>query len=71
LIINVRVTPNSKQPSVTKLSDGLYEVAVDERAEGGRANRRLIEILSENLDVPKSSIRILRGARSKDKVVQV
>ncbi len=71
MIINVSVTPNSRRPSVSKINEENYEVKVDERAEGGRANARLIEILSEYFGVRKSSISIIKGSRSRDKVVLI
>ncbi len=44
---------------------------VDEKAKEGRANKRLIEILAEHLGVPKSRLRLVSGARSRDKLVEV
>ena len=71
MIISVSVTPNSRRPGVSKIDEENYEVKVDERAKGGRANARLIEILSEYFGVRKSSISIIKGSRSRDKVVLI
>jgi len=71
MIINVSVTPNSRRSSVSKIDEENYEVKVDERAEGGKANTRLIEILSEYFGIRKSSISIIKGFRSRDKVVLI
>lgn len=71
MLITVRVTSNAREPRVTKTSETSFEVRVDERAEGGRANKRLVEILSKHFDVPKSRITILRGLKSRDKVVEI
>ncbi len=71
MLIRVHVTPNSRQVLVTKVGQDSFEVRVDERAIGGRANKRLIEILSEHLGVPKSRIVIVRGAKSRDKTLEV
>ena len=71
MLINVRVTPNSRKPSVVEVDESTYEVKVDERARGGAANKRLLEILSEHLGVPKSRITIVRGAKSRDKVLEI
>ena len=65
------MTPNAKQASVAHVGDSSYEVRVDERAEQGKANRRLIEILSDHFKVSKSKIKIIRGANSRDKLVEV
>ena len=71
MIIDVHVIPNSRKPLVTRVDETTYEVKVDERAEGGAANRRLLEILSKHLGVPKSKIVIVRGAKARDKVLAV
>ena len=44
---------------------------IDEKAESGRANKRLLEILSAHFGVPKSKIAIVRGAKSRDKILSV
>jgi uncharacterized protein len=71
MLIRVYVTPNAREARVVKVSEDCFEVRVDERAVGGRANKRLLEILSEHFKVPKSRIIILKGTRSRDKTVQV
>jgi uncharacterized protein len=71
LLIHVRVTPNAKEARVTKLSESNFEVKVDEQAENGKANKRLLEILSSYFDLPKSRIRIIKGSKSRDKVVEI
>ena len=71
MLIRVRVTPNAKRPLVVRVAEGTFEAKVDERAEGGKANKRLLEILSEYMGVPRSTMRIVGGARSREKVVEV
>ncbi len=70
-VLRVRVVPNARRASVVKIDDKTFEVKVDERAERGRANRRLLEIMSEYLGVPKSKLVLVSGARSRDKAVMV
>ncbi len=65
------MTTNAKEARVVKVGEANFEVKVDAKALDGRANRRLVEILSENLSVPKSRIFIVSGARSRDKVLEV
>jgi uncharacterized protein (TIGR00251 family) len=71
MLIHVRVTPNAREARVTQTAEASFEVRVDEKATGGRANKRLVEVLSEHFEVPKSRIRILRGAKSREKTVEV
>ena len=71
MLINVHVTANTKEARVIKLDETNFEARVDERAEDGQANKRLLEILSSYFNVPKSRIRIVRGSKSRDKVIEV
>jgi len=71
VLIHVHVTANSREARVTKVGEASFDVKVDEKAVGGRANKRLLEILSEHFRVPRSRISIVRGARSRDKTVEV
>lgn len=71
MLISVHVTPNSRQAHVTKVGEASFDVKVDGEATGGRANKRLFEILSEHFGVPRSRISIVRGARSRDKIIEV
>jgi uncharacterized protein len=71
MLIRVRVTSNAKEAHVVKVGDDSFEVRVDERAVNGRANKRLLEILSEHFVVPKSRIFVTKGMRSGDKIVQI
>ena len=70
MLIRVYVTPNAKQVRVVKVSEDYFEVWVDARAVGGRANKRLLEILAEHFNIPKSRITILKGTKSRNKTIQ-
>ncbi len=65
------MTPNAREARVIVVSQDYVEAWVDERAVGGRANKRLLEILAEHYKIPKSRISIVRGAKSRNKIVQV
>ncbi len=71
MIISVRVTPNAKKPEVKMTGENEYSVRVDAPADKGKANARLIEILSRHFGVKKSSISIEKGHKSRDKIVEV
>ena len=71
MLIRIRVTPNAKNVKVKKTSMTEYEVKVDAAATEGKANKRLVEILSDYYNVGKSKIRIIRGANSRDKLVEI
>lgn len=65
--INVRVTPNAKQNKIV-LQDDVYRVYTTTAPESGKANEAVIKQLSKYFDIPKSSIKIVRGQTGRDKV---
>ena len=70
MLLRVRVTPNAKRALVTKIAENEYEAKVDQIAEDGKANKRLLEILADYLGVKKSQLSIVSGARSRDKLIE-
>lgn len=72
----VRVTPRAKRSElggVADIGDGRVALSVRLAAPPveGAANRLLINLLAESLEVPKSSIRIVSGETSRIKVVAI
>jgi uncharacterized protein (TIGR00251 family) len=68
--ISVRVKPNMKEEKVEK-EGGVFTVCVKEPAKEGRANKAVVELLSEYFKVPKSRIVILSGMKSKQKIIEI
>jgi uncharacterized protein len=71
LRIKVLVKTESKQARVEIIDGANFVVYVDEKAVAGKANKRLIEILSDKFGVPKSRISIVRGAKSREKIIEL
>ena len=71
MILKVRAKPKSKVEYVKEVEKDLYEVAVKEPPEDGRANERIIELLAEHFGVSKSKVQLLRGSTSRLKVFEV
>ena len=69
--IVARVKTNSREESVTKISENEYAVRVKVPPVEGKANRAVVEVLSEFFHVPKSRIGILRGHKSKIKLIEI
>lgn len=70
MLISVKVKANSKKESVVEEGDKLI-VSVAKQPIEGKANERMIELLSEFFSISKSSIKVLRGKSSKNKIVQI
>jgi len=68
--IKIRVQPNAKQNKLVEES-GRYKVYLTAPPVEGKANQALIEFLSEHFKVKRSRIKLLKGAKSRDKLVEI
>jgi len=66
--IKVKVKIGTKRESV-EYKDGIYTVYTNSPARDNKANISVIEQLSKYLDIPKSSMQIKSGIKSKNKVI--
>ena len=69
--IFVKVKPSAKEDEIEKLSENSFYISVKEPPVKGRANRAVIEALSEYFDLPKSEIEIVAGQTSKQKIINI
>lgn len=68
--ISVRVKPGVKGTTrLEQQEDGSYVAFLHARAHDGEANKALIELISDEFSVPKTSIEITSGAHSRDKKI--
>lgn len=68
--IQVRVIPRAKKNRVERFGSG-FKVYLTAPPVEGKANKVLIEALAGHINVKKSQLRIIRGAKSKDKIIGV
>jgi uncharacterized protein (TIGR00251 family) len=71
LRLAVRVQPRASRAGVEDAGGGEWRVRVHAAPEGGKANAEVIELLAAYFRVPRSRVRILRGASSRIKVVEI
>lgn len=69
--VTISVKTNSKIESVEKISELEYLVRVNTPPVEGKANKRIIELLSDYFDVPKSKISLVKGEKSKKKIFEI
>lgn len=69
--ITVTVKPNSKKIGVEKRSDTHYLVRVNKPPVDGKANEAVIDLLADFFQIAKSKITIVRGEKSKIKVIEL
>ena len=68
--ITVRVVPNSKTEEVFRKGDE-YVIRVNEPAKEGKANKVVIKLLAEHFKVPRGSVDIVSGIKSRNKIVEI
>jgi uncharacterized protein len=69
--IAVRLKPGAKREKIEAGEGSNITAWVTSPPVEGKANRALIELLSDTLDIPKSYLSIIKGHASRSKVVAV
>lgn len=68
--VTIKVKPGSSKNEVVEDGSGLT-VSLRANPENGKANAALICVLADHYNVRKSDVRILTGATSRKKIVEV
>ncbi|AEE14436.1 UPF0235 protein yggU [Thermodesulfobium narugense DSM 14796] len=68
--IELKVTPNAKKESI-EIKDGKIYCKVSAPPEDGKANRRVIELISEFFDCKRKDVEIFSGEKSKNKILLI
>ena len=69
--LKVKVRPNSRKNEVQRAEDGTITIFVTDPPIEGRANGKIIELLSEYLKKRKRCITIVAGFKSKTKIIEI
>ncbi len=74
-ILHVRVTPKAaaNRIKIEHLENGKkrIRVYVTVAPEDGKANKEVIRLLSKELGIPCSAFIIIRGLKTRDKIIQI
>lgn len=68
--VRIRVVPGSRKNQVC-VQDELLKVYLTAPPLDGRANEALIELLSRHFSVRRSAISIIKGLKSRDKIISI
>ena len=69
--ISIRVRPNARKNEIERLDEKRYHVSVTAPPVRGKANEKLIEILSDHFGKPKRCFSIIRGGEGREKIVEI
>lgn len=72
MVVDVKVVPRSASPGVAgAMADGSLKVKVSAPPEQGKANAELCRLLAAHFGVPAPAVRVIAGAASTRKKVEI
>ncbi len=69
--LGLRVQPKASRNSLAVQPDGRIKASITAPPADGAANAALCELIADELQVPKSAVRVVRGEKSREKVVAI
>ena len=69
--LRLRVSPGAARAAVVGRHGDAWKLRVTAAPERGKANEAVLELLAETLAVPLSSVTIVSGGGSRDKIVEL
>ncbi len=69
--LSVRVQPNASRSEIIQFTNGILQVRVAAPPVKGKANKELIAFLGQILGISKSSLSIIKGPTSRNKVITI
>lgn len=71
VLYRVKAHPDAKKDALLEKAPGVFEIWVRAPAEQGRANEAVLALLAAKLGVEAKRLRIIKGATSPSKIVQL
>ena len=69
--LQIRVQPRARRNSIEVVDGSKLKIYVTTAPEGGKANDAVVALLAKSLGIAKSHIRIVRGHKSRDKLLDI
>ena len=69
--LNIHLQPNTKINQILCFKENVLQVKVTSVPQKGEANKALIHLLSKRLSISKSSLTIIRGHTTRNKVIEI
>ncbi len=67
IVLNIKLTPNSSKNEIVGYNDDYLKIRISAPPNENKANKKLVEFISDWLKVPKSNISIISGDKSRIK----
>jgi uncharacterized protein (TIGR00251 family) len=69
--LRLRVSPGASRSEVVGRHGDAWKVRVGAPPESGKANDALVDLIATTLEIPRSSVELVAGRRSRDKTILV
>ena len=70
-VLTVRIQPNASKNEVVGMVDGILKIKIKAPPVDGKANKECLTFLAKVLQIPKSHLSIIKGEKTRSKVIQV
>lgn len=70
ILISFKISPNASKNEIIKTDEGI-KIKITAQPIDNKANKALVEFLSKQFKIPKTSIEIVKGHTSKEKTLLI
>jgi hypothetical protein len=71
MLIKIKVFPKSKKEELIIKDKDSFDVKIKEKPIEGKANEAVIEILASHFNIPSKKLRIIKGNRTRNKIIEI
>ncbi|MDP2676132.1 MAG: DUF167 domain-containing protein [bacterium] len=71
MLVKVKAHTRSPKDAIIQKKNDSFDVYVKEKAEGGKANRAVLDALAVYFNISPSKIRLRRGVRKPNKIIEI
>jgi hypothetical protein len=71
MLIKIKVFPKSKKEELIIKDKDSFDVKIKEKPIEGKANEAVIEILASHFNIPSKKLRIIKGSRTRNKIIEI
>lgn len=71
ILLNIKITPKASTNKIGKVFNNSLKIYVTAAPEDGQANKAVIKLLAEALEIRKNSIFIMQGLTAQNKVISI
>ena len=69
--LHVKIIPKANKNEIVDFENNLIKIKIKEIPDKGKANKELIFFLSKIFKISKSNIKIMKGKKTKNKIIQI